>query len=86
MGPRRYRHGGRVVEAMRFVGNGPEIAGWCGALDAHAVGRGLSGSLQINGTEVAVGDWVIREGVVVTIVAQDVFSKRFQEVRNAHVE
>lgn len=83
MGPRRYRHGGRVVEAMRFVGNGPEIAGWCGA---RTEGAGLSGSLRVGGRLVACGDWVVRAGSVIDVVDQAIFAMRYEEVRHAHVE
>lgn len=83
MGPRRYRHAGRVVSAMRFVGNGAEIAAWCGG---RAEGAGLSGSLRVCGRLVDCGDWVVRDGSVIDVVDQTIFAVRYEEVRHANVE
>jgi hypothetical protein len=82
MPPRTYEHAGRPVEAMRFVGNGPEIARWVGTPEA-ASGSGLSGSLVMGGHGVDLGDWVIRHGGAFAIVSQEVFAHRFREVRHA---
>ena len=81
----RYQHEGREVEAMRFVGNGPEIAAWLG-LFARADGCGTSGSLRVVGVVVEAGDWVVRDGAVPRIVAQAAFGARYRRVEHANVE
>ena len=88
MPPRRYVHAGRTVEAMRFVGNGPDVAAWAGPL-AISHGVGLSGSLTVFAPRlqiVEVGDWVVRRGADLVVVPQEVFVCGYEEVRHAHVE
>lgn len=81
---RRYRHGGRIVEAMRFVANGPDVAMWAGWA-CVAVGEGLSGALVLERRPVEVGDWIVKDGARRGVVAQEVFAVRYHEVRDAHV-
>lgn len=76
----RFVHAGRIVEAARFVGNGPEIAQWAGG---QADGAGTSGTLRVRVTEtnrlrgVDMGDWVVRDGVSVSIVPQETFANGY---------
>lgn len=72
----RFVHEGRVVEAARFVANGPEIAGWAGA-EVEATGRGLTGALRIAGAEVATGDWVVKDGEALRVVPQEMFPSQY---------
>ncbi|MBN9438244.1 hypothetical protein [Bosea sp. (in: a-proteobacteria)] len=72
----RFVHEGRVVEAARFVANGPEIAAWAGP-EVEATGRGLSGTLRLKGAEVATGDWVVKDGEALSVVPQELFSSQY---------
>lgn len=82
MQPRTYAHGGRRVQAMRFVGNGRDVAKFAAPF-GRADGEGLSGSLRIGGQEVECGDWVTRDGAIVGVVRQEHFVCRYREVRHA---
>ena len=84
MKPRRYLHAGRTVEAMRFLGNGLEVARFAEPYGL-AVGDGLIGFLRVGGQAVECGDWVVRDGACVSVVPQEVFAHRFKEVRHADV-
>lgn len=79
----RFVHDGRVVEAARFVGNGPEIARWSGG-SVEAAGWGLSGTLalKIDGTaaEIEMGDWVVKDGNLLVVVPQEMFAARYRMV------
>lgn len=79
MPPRTYAHGSRHVQAIRFVGNGPEVVLFAGSF-GRADGDGLSGTLRIGGREVECGDWVVRDGLIVSVVAQEKFVCRYREV------
>lgn len=80
---RRYVHDGRIVEAARFMGNGPEIEAWAGG-SVEAVGRGLSGSLVLQtgdaAAEVPMGDWLVRDGDALAIVPQELFASQYRQV------
>ena len=80
MNARTYEHSGRQVEAMRFVGNGPDIAAWAGPV-AQAFGTGLIGGLIVAGNRVACGDWVTKSAEVAEIVPQEQFVHGYREVR-----
>lgn len=84
MPARRYEHAGREVEAMRFVGNGPDVAAWCGGSDAKAAGVGLSGSLEVwtddGFRSVEIGDFVLRHRWGCAVVAQEVFALRYRRI------
>lgn len=82
MQPRTYEHAGRRVQAMRFVGNGPDVARFAGSF-GRAEGDGLTGSLRVGGRAVECGDWVVRDGAFVSIVPQEHFAHRYREVRHA---
>lgn len=83
MQPRTYEHAGRRVQAMRFVGNGPEVARFAGPF-GRAFGFGLDGELRIAGQVVACGDWVVREGACVAVVSQVRFAAgKYVEVPDA---
>ncbi|TCR64683.1 hypothetical protein [Bosea sp. BK604] len=85
MTARRYIHAGREVEAMRFVGNGPDIARWYG-LGSLAMGSGLAGRLMLGVDVVEAGDWVVRDvNGRFSVWDQVTFAHRFREVRNANV-
>lgn len=74
----RYAHDDRVVEAMRFVGNGPDVAAWLGAF-GRAEGCGLAGTLRVAGREVESGDWVVLDGLP-RVVSQCRFPVEYQRV------
>jgi hypothetical protein len=80
---RRYLHDGHIVEAARFMGNGPEIAAWAGG-SVDAAGFGLSGTLVLwtDGApaEVPMGDWVVRDGEALSIVPQELFASAYRQV------
>lgn len=83
MQPRTYEHAGRRVRAIRFVGNGPDVARFAGEF-GRAEGDGLSGTLRVGGQVVERGNWVIRDGNIVAIVPQVAFSpEKFVEVSDA---
>lgn len=87
MTARPYLHEGRRVQAMRFVGNGPDVAAWAGS-EAVSHGQGLSGSLTVfvNGllTLVDPGDWVVRSADGwLSLERQEIFATQYREVRNA---
>ena len=80
---RTYQHAGRRVQAMRFVGNGPEVARFAGA-NGRAEGNGLAGTLRVGGQVVACGDWVVREGACVAVAPQVQFAAgKYVEVPDA---
>lgn len=84
MEPRIYAHAGRRVRAMRFVGNGADVARFAGAF-GRSEGDGLAGTLRIGGQVVACGDWVVREGACVAVVSQVRFAAgKFVEVPDAN--
>lgn len=80
---RRYVHDGRIVEAARFVGNGPEIAAWCGG-EIKAAGWGLSGTLALwvddTAAEIETGDWVVKDGNLLVVVPQEMFANSYVQV------
>lgn len=87
MAPRRYLHAGRQVEALRFVGNGPEIAAWVGP-QALSHGVGLTGSLTLFVEKrlklVACGDWVVKVAPYRFVtVPQEIFAAEYREVEHA---
>lgn len=83
MQPRTYEHGGRRVRAMRFIGNGPDVARFAGAF-GRAEGDGLGGVLRIGGKVVACGDWVTMDGAIPSVVSQVAFAAgKFVEVPDA---
>ncbi len=83
MQPRTYEHAGRRVRAMRFVGNGPDVARFAGAF-GRAEGEGLGGTLRIGGRVVACGDWVTMDGAIPSVVSQVAFAAgKFVEVPDA---
>jgi hypothetical protein len=79
----RFVHDGRIVEAARFVANGPEIARW---VRGKATGFGTTGRLSVKIAEtgrlarVEMGDWVVRDGDAVSIVPQVLFAGRYRMV------
>lgn len=90
MSPRRYQHDGRSVEAIRFVGNGADVAAWVGS-DALSHGAGLTGSLTLFVEKrlklVACGDWIVKAGPGrFSIVPQEQFAAEFKEIDHADVE
>lgn len=83
MEARTYEHAGRRVTAMRFVGNGSDVARFAGPF-GRAEGDGLSGTLRIGGRVVACGDWVTMDGAIPSVVSQVEFAAgKFVEVRDA---
>jgi hypothetical protein len=80
MTARLYQHAGRTVYAMRFVGNGVEVA-WFAGLSGRALGDGPDGQLSITDRAVACGDWVVRDARgMVSVVPQEYFAARYHEV------
>lgn len=83
MQPRTYAHAGRRVTAMRFVGNGPDVARFAGAF-GRSEGEGLAGRLRAGGRVVACGDWVVMDGSIPAVVSQVAFAAgKFVEVSDA---
>jgi hypothetical protein len=74
---------GRLVEAARFVANGPEVAAWAGA-SIEAAGWGLSGTLMLKvddtAAEIETGDWIVKDGDALIVVPQELFAGRYRMV------
>jgi hypothetical protein len=80
---RRFVHDGRLVEAARFMGNGPEIAAWAGG-QITAAGWGLSGTLMLlvddTAAEIEMGDWVVKDETLLVVVPQELFANGYRQV------